>query len=168
MRFVIPKYKIMKLIKLTILLLLFLALSCKEKKTTILKNDDIALVEIAEEEETLVRKNFYDTYTFSNWNDFNLANVRLHQIESEDYNTTVSRLVELDSFVVDMPKSIPNWLKTDKVLNELDDVQKKYKELKEERDTSTTVVRKNYKELTKEFNDLREELGKIVEENITE
>lgn len=148
--------------------MLFLALSCKEKKTTILENDDIALVEITEEKETLVRKNFYDTYTFSNWNDFNLANVRLHQIESEDYNTTVSRLVELDSFVVDMPKSIPNWLKTDKVLNELDDVQKKYKELKEERDTSTTVVRKNYKELTKEFNDLREELGKIVEENITE
>lgn len=168
MKFVISKQKTMKLFKLIILFLFLLTLSCKEKNINIIENDDLALVEITEEDETLVRKNFYDTYTFSNWNDFNLANVRLHQIESEDYNTTVSRLVELDSFVVDMPKSIPDWLKTDKVLNELDDVQKKYEELKEERDTTTTIIRKNYKELTKEFNDLRDELGKIVEANITE
>ena len=71
----------------------------------------------------------------------------------------------LSESILGMDESIPDWLKTDKALIEIEEIEEKFSILVDQRYSSTTKIRKNWENLSNEFDDLREELKETVEEN---
>jgi len=153
----------MKFILMTVLITM---ISCNlRKEDNFTDNDNIDVIDLKNDKSLLVKKDYYWTYSFSNWNDFNISNIRLHEIESLDFNTSITRMNLLSESILGMDESIPDWLKTNKALKEIKEIEEKFSILVDQRYSSTTKIRKNWKNLSNEFDDLREELKETVEEN---
>ncbi|NVJ88266.1 MAG: hypothetical protein HWD82_02340 [Flavobacteriaceae bacterium] len=162
--------KYLKMMRNTFTLLLFCLsiISCKNKNDKFIENDDLALVDITEDKTVLLKKDDFGTYSFNNWNDFNLLNVRLHVAESKEFRVPVSTVGVYEEAVNNLHNSIPKWLKSEDLVKEIKDAQKKYDNLIDERFKSTTKVRKNWSELTNAFDDVRELLNEKVDNYIAE
>lgn len=161
----------MEMIKqgLSLSIILVIILACgKSEVQHIAESKDLELVQIEDGEHILLRKDDYGTYSFNNWNDFNLFNVRLHYAESMEFDVPVSTVGIVNNTIENMDKSIPDWLKTEKVIQEINEVKVEYNKLLEERFKPGKVVIQNWKELTEEFDDVRNELSATVKEYISE
>ncbi|PQJ80212.1 hypothetical protein [Polaribacter porphyrae] len=156
--------KNIKLVLISFFLMLGACNSKEEKKQAYAQNPNIYMVELEDGETIMLKKDYYDTFSFENWNNFNVANTRLLQIEENDYKTSINRLVNLKPFIRNLSETAPEWLKTEEVLEDINDVEKEYKELLKEIDGSTKEVRENCKELNEEFDELRENINEIVED----
>lgn len=134
----------------------------KDKKYV--DSPNILFVELNNGEKQIVRKDDYGTYSFSNWNSYNIININVHRAEDIDYKTSRDKIHYLNEHMSNLQETIPNWLKTEDILEDVKDVQEKYKILLKESGESTAKVRENWQMLTENFNDLREDLSDIVED----
>lgn len=156
----------MKTMKFILMTVLITMISCNlRKENNFTDNDNIDVIDLKNDKSLLVKKDYYGTYSFSNWNDFNISNIRLHEIESLDFNTSITRMNLLSESILGMDECIPDWLKTDKALKEIEEIEEKFSILVDQRYSSTTKIRKNWENLSNKFDDLREELKETVEEN---
>lgn len=161
----------MKQIKKMTLALLMTSLffsSCNmKKKNTSSEFDDspnIELVTLDNGEEVILRKDYYGTYSFNDWNSYNVVNTELHRAEELDFKTSLNRLSNLNEEILGLSNTIPNWLKTEEVMEDVDDVIEEYSKLLKERDQPTKNIKQNLEELSEKFDDLREELNETIEE----
>ena len=156
----------------TITLLLLTACSFSSKKERInrnlVDNKNISLLNIDEDQKIIIRKDYYGTYSFSSWNAYNVANTQIHQVKNLEYNSSVERIENLEKNISKLSSTIPDWLETNKVLKEIEDVKEEYATLLNEKDKSTKAIRENWEELSNEFDDLREELSETVKDYRTE
>ena len=156
----------------TITLLLLTSCSFSSKKERInrnlVDNKNISLLNIDEDQKIIIRKDYYGTYSFSSWNAYNVANTQIHQVKNLEYNSSVERIENLEKNISKLSSTIPDWLETNKVLKEIEDVKEEYATLLNEKDKSTKAIRENWEELSNEFDDLREELSETVKDYRTE
>ena len=152
----------------TITLLLLTSCSFSSKKDRInrnlVDNKNISLLNIDEDQKIIIRKDYYGTYSFSSWNAYNVANTQIHQVKNLEYNSSVERIENLKKNISKLSSTIPDWLETNKVLKEIEDVKEEYATLLNEKDKSTKAIRENWEELSNEFDDLREELSETVKD----
>lgn len=156
----------------TITLLLLTSCSFSSKKERInrnlVDNKNISLLNIDEDQKIIIRKDYYGTYSFSSWNAYNVANTQIHQVKNLEFNSSVERIENLEKNISKLSSTIPDWLETNKVLKEIEDVKEEYATLLNEKDKSTKAIRENWEELSNEFDDLREELSETVKDYRTE
>lgn len=131
-------------------------------------NPRIELLELNNGKEVILRKDYYGTYSFNNWNAYNIANIEIHRIEEVDYKISKNRLLNLNDEIYSLPNKIPKWLKTEEVIEDIYYVQEEYSKLLKQRNLSTKMVRQNWKEFTEKFDDLRDELDETIEYNVTD
>lgn len=97
------------------------------------------------------------------WNEFNTANTTLLGLEQKDYKIGMERLENLNLSIYNLENTIPESLKTEEVLEDIDDVKEEYKKLMKEKNEPQKNITQNIEELVEKFNDLREELNETVE-----
>lgn len=102
--------------------------------------------------------------SLSDWLDYNTLSYELAEIESMDFKTNNVRVANLDGIISNLGNTIPNWLKTEEVMEDVSDIQKEYKEYLEEKDASEKERMENLEELNEKFADLREELNETINE----
>ena len=100
--------------------------------------------------------------SFNDWEGFNTANEELRAIEELDSKTYTTRIGDLNATITNLGNSIPAWLKTDEVMEDVENIQKEYKKLSDERNESEDKVEQNIEDLMEKFDDLREELNETI------
>jgi len=101
--------------------------------------------------------------SFDDWEGFNSANEELRAIEDSNPNTFTTRIGDLSGTIANLGNNIPTWLKTDEVMDDIQNIQKEYKKLSDERNESEDKIEQNIEDLMEKFDDLREELNEIIE-----
>ena len=67
-----------------------------------------------------------------------------------------------------MSATIPNWIKTEDILEEIAEIEQEYETLLSEKDKSTKKIRENWEDLSDNFDSLREELNETIDNHLTE
>lgn len=99
---------------------------------------------------------------FKDWEDFNQVNLEFATIKRANYVTTQDRLQSMNFRVANLRNTIPAYLKTEEVMEDVADIQKEYLELISDADASEKEVRENLEELNEQFDDLKEELDETL------
>lgn len=99
---------------------------------------------------------------FKDWKDFTVVNFELAEIERANYTTTNQRIRNMNFRVANLSNTIPAWLKTEEVMEDVADVQSEYLELIKESNASENEIKENLEELSEKFDDLKEELNETV------
>ena len=103
---------------------------------------------------------------FDDWRDYTVVNYELAEIRKANYLTTAQRVQNMNYRIANLGNSIPAWLKTEEVMEDVSDVQKEYLELIEDADASENEMKENLEELSEKFDDLKEELDETVQEYV--
>ncbi|WP_299063152.1 hypothetical protein [uncultured Polaribacter sp.] len=154
----------MKIIKkftavLTVTGLLFM--SCNKTTDTEYKTMEI---KIADGQTVEYKVDSEGHLAFNDWDVFNDANRELMEIEERDLAVNPEIIEGLNNSVNNLGNTIPSWLKTEEVLEDIEDVQEEYKKLLDERNEPAKNVKQNLEELNEKFDDLREELNETIED----
>ncbi|PQJ80213.1 hypothetical protein [Polaribacter porphyrae] len=160
----------MKLTKKMTTLFMVIALllsSCgsksERKKKVFQNNPNLFLISYDNGKEEILRKDSKGTYSFDNWNAFNVLNTELYQIEDLKFKTSKTRINNLERFVNNLRTTMPNWLSNINVIQDIEDVQEKYQKLLTEKNNSTKEVRDNWQALIAEFIQLRQSIETVVQ-----
>ncbi len=79
---------------------------------------------------------------FDDWKDFTVVNYELAEIRKANYVTTSQRVKNMNYRVANLGNTIPAWLKTEEVMEDVADIQKEYLELIEETNAPEKEVKK--------------------------
>ena len=99
---------------------------------------------------------------FDDWSDYTVVNAELEGFRKVNYVTTPDRVRNLNYRIANLGNTIPAWLKTEEVMEDVADIQKEYLELIKESNASEKEMRENLEELSEKFDDLKEELDETV------
>lgn len=103
---------------------------------------------------------------FDDWKDFTVVNYELSEMRKANYVNTDQRLRNMNYRIANLGNTIPSWLKTEEVMEDVADIQKEYLELIEDTNASENEVKENLEELSEKFDDLKEELDETVAEYV--
>ncbi len=103
---------------------------------------------------------------FEAWEPFNTLSYEMREIEKVNFVATNERINNWNGTIMSLDKTIPSWLKTEEVMEDVADIQKEYKELIAEKNASEKERKENLEELSEQFDDLREELTETIDEYI--
>tara|TARA_R110002012_G_scaffold283145_1_gene473300 strand:+ start:368 stop:1057 length:690 start_codon:yes stop_codon:yes gene_type:complete len=103
---------------------------------------------------------------FEAWEPFNTLSYEIREINNVDLVVTNERINSWNGTIMNLDKTIPSWLKTEEVMEDVADIQKEYKELVAELNAPEKERKENLEELTEQFDDLREELTETINEYI--
>ena len=103
---------------------------------------------------------------FDDWKDFTVVNYELAEIRKSNYVTTSQRIKNMNYRIANLGNTIPSWLKTEEVMEDVADIQKEYLELIKESNAPEKEVKENLEELSEKFDDLKEELDETVAEYV--
>lgn len=103
---------------------------------------------------------------FDDWVNYTVVNAELTDIKRLNYVTTAQRVTNMNFRMANLGNTIPVWLKTEEVMEDVADIQKEYKELIEEENASEEEMKENLEELSEKFDDLKEELDETVNKYI--
>ncbi|AOW18215.1 hypothetical protein LPB03_12485 [Polaribacter vadi] len=128
-------------------------------------SDEFKKIQLKLEDGTYVNysSNNSGDLSFDDWEGFNTANEELRAIEELDSKTYTTRIGDLSATIANLGNSIPAWLKTEEVMEDIEDIQKEYKKLSDERNESEDKIEQNIEDLMEKFDDLREELNETIE-----
>lgn len=128
-------------------------------------NEDRYFVKLDDGRTMIYGKSANEIASFNTWTTFNTANAELLAIEKMDDDIYKEHLEDLNGTIKSLPKTIPTWLKTEEVMEDIIDVQKECTKLMKKKNEP---VKENLEELSEKFDDLREELGQVIEDYETE
>lgn len=100
---------------------------------------------------------------FDGWQQFNILTYELEEMKKANIYTK-ERVGNLRGVIATLDNSIPDWLKTDEVMEDVADIQKVYNELMTETNVSEKEYKENIEEVSEKYADLQEELTETVEE----
>ena len=129
------------------------------------KLEDRYFVKLDDGRTMIYGKSADEIASFNSWRSFNTVNSEMLAIEKMDIDTSKEHLEDLDETITSLPKTIPTWLKTEEVMEDLVEVQIEYTKLMKNR---SKPAEQNLEYLSEKFDDLREELGETIEEYETE
>lgn len=103
---------------------------------------------------------------FDDWADYTVVNYELAEIKKTNYITTAQRVRNMNYRIANLGNTIPAWLKTEEVMEDVADIQEEYLELIEDPNASEKEMKENLEELSEKFDDLKEELDETVAEYV--
>jgi len=164
-------------ITLTVFSLAFVSCDKAKNKTSEAKDEVTKLVDEHTEEKDAVKTHKYtmkDGRTiiydinakgivgFDDWSNYTEVNAELESFKDKEYITVENNVINLNDRMENLANTIPDWLKTDKVLEDVEAVQEEYRALMNDNDDSESEVEKNLDALSDKFDDLKETLDKTV------
>ena len=141
----------------------------KEKNTDEVKvvtttdNFETFTIKLEDGNTVTYNKNKEGVLRFNDWDGFNIANQEMTAIENMSFNTTKQRLEDLRGTILNLENTIPAWLKTEEVMEDIADIKEEYNKLYNERNEPVKNVKQNWEELSEKFDDLREELNETLD-----
>lgn len=108
-----------------------------------------------------------DALRINGWTSFNAINETFKGLQETDFDLPMTSLENLNDPIANLSNSIPTSLKTEEVIEDIEDVQEEYTKLINEKNEPLDNVKQNMEELVEKFDDLREELNETVEDYIT-
>lgn len=177
--------KTMKLFTTTFLATGFILMSCNEGKTKEVKINDSEVTAMSSSfnsnktiDNTVTTREYAMndgseiSYSLGNdgvesledWEAYNTLNNEISEVEAAELQTTNERIASWDGVIANLHNTIPDWLKTEEVMEDVADVQKEYKELVNEKNATAKEREENLEELSEQFDDLQEELTETVNE----
>ena len=100
---------------------------------------------------------------FDDWKDYTVINTEIIDISRRSVNEAKLRISSLNYRIANLSNTIPAYLKTEEVMEDVADIQKEYLELIEDTDASEEEIEENYEELAEQFADLNEELEETMD-----
>lgn len=99
----------------------------------------------------------------SGWSSFNTLSNHVYMLEGKDFTTTREIIPLMSSNIMILDDTIPEWLMTEEIMEDVKDVQKDYVELMKGTKMSSHEFKENLEEVIEQYEDLREEVGETVE-----
>lgn len=99
---------------------------------------------------------------FEGWKQFNILTYELEEMKKANIYTK-ERIGNLRGVIATLDDNIPDWLKTEEVMEDVDDIQKEYNELMADPNASEKEYKENIEEVSEKYEDLQEELTETVE-----
>ncbi|MDA0178499.1 hypothetical protein [Mesoflavibacter profundi] len=99
---------------------------------------------------------------FDGWQQFNILTYELDEMKKANIYTK-ERVGNLRGVIATLDESIPSWLKTEEVMEDVADIQKEYNELMAEPNATEKEYKENLEEVSEKYADLQEELTETVE-----
>ncbi|WP_298955961.1 hypothetical protein [uncultured Nonlabens sp.] len=99
----------------------------------------------------------------SGWSSFNTLSNHVYMLEGQDFTTTREIIPLMSSNIMILDDTIPEWLMTEEIMEDVKDVQKDYVELMKGTKMSSHEFKENLEEVIEQYEDLREEVGETVE-----
>lgn len=99
----------------------------------------------------------------SGWSSFNTLSNHVYMLEGKDFTTTREIIPLMSSNIMILDDTIPEWLMTEEIMEDVKDVQKDYVELMKGTKISSHEFKENLEEVIEQYEDLREEVGETVE-----
>ncbi|MBF4983589.1 hypothetical protein FNJ87_04345 [Nonlabens mediterrranea] len=101
----------------------------------------------------------------SNWTSFNTLSNHMYLLEGANLEQTKMLVSKMGRNIMLLDDTMPSWVNTEEIREDVADVQKEYKELIA-RDTDQKEFKEDLEELTEQYEDLREELKEVTMEYI--
>ncbi len=99
---------------------------------------------------------------FKDWTDFTVVNYELKNLRNANVDTTRVKLENLNYRMANLRTTIPDWLQTEEVMEDVAAIQKEYLDLISDKDASDDEMKENLEEVFEKFDDLRKELDETV------
>ncbi|WP_405609713.1 hypothetical protein [Polaribacter sp. Asnod1-A03] len=177
----ITKMNLLKKVAITLTVFSFVLISCNKgkKEVTEIKEEIAELVDIDTSDIDEVKTRTYkmkDGRTiiydinargivgFDDWSNYAALHSDLEVLKKQNFTTTEDDIKNLNYRIANLANTIPDWLKTEEVMEDVADIQKEYGELIAEGNASEDEIKENLEEVSEKFDDLKEELGETVEE----
>ncbi|MEL0644665.1 hypothetical protein V6251_09745 [Olleya sp. Ti.3.14] len=102
----------------------------------------------------------------SGWDGFNKLSIEMKKIEGADFNTKSAAIPNMGSIIASLQSTRPDWMKTEEITEDIEDVQKEYNEyIKEQNGKEKRNVR-NLEELNEAYDDLVEEINETFDKYV--
>ncbi|WP_299672384.1 hypothetical protein [uncultured Polaribacter sp.] len=99
---------------------------------------------------------------FDDWSNFTVVNAELAAMRKPNVVTNAQRIRNMNFRIANLGNTIPAWLKTEEVMEDVKDIQEEYLELISDPNASDSEMKENLEELSEKFDDLKEELDETV------
>ncbi|WP_124980965.1 hypothetical protein [Nonlabens xiamenensis] len=98
----------------------------------------------------------------SDWESFNTLSEHVYMLEGKTLNETMVIIPQMRENIMLLDDTLPMWMWTESVMEDVQDVQKEYIELMKGTKMDTSEFKENLEEVIEQYEDLREEVGETV------
>jgi DNA repair exonuclease SbcCD ATPase subunit len=120
-------------------------------------------IKLADGTEIVVYMNNDEVVSFKDWGDFERINKEMEKLKKADYNFDINDIDNLEGMITNLETSIPKWLRTEEVMEDIEDVKEEYAKLAREKNEPMKNVLQNIEELNEKLDDLVEEVNETIE-----
>jgi len=107
-----------------------------------------------------------DNLSLENWTSYNKLSTEVVKFQDPNYKIDFSKLSDLGQTIENLGSTVPKFLKTEEVMEDVADIQKEYKELMAEHNAPDKEKRENLEELSEQFDDFNEELNETIDKYV--
>ena len=133
--------------------------SCDNKP----ENTETEIVRLADGTEVVIYTNNNGVVSFEDWDGYKIANDELAILEEVDNDFDLDNIDGLESVITNLEETTPGWLRTEEVMEDIEDVQEEYEKLLREKNEPMKNVLQNIEELNEKFDDFKEEINETIE-----
>ena len=102
----------------------------------------------------------------SGWSGFNTLSVEMKNLEGADLNTMKAALPNFKNTIASLQSTRPEWMMTEEITEDIEDVQKEYNEYIKEQNSKEKNVKENIEELNEAYDDLVEEINETFDKYV--
>ncbi|MBL7559296.1 hypothetical protein JAO71_05705 [Olleya sp. YSTF-M6] len=103
----------------------------------------------------------------SGWDAFNTLSIEMKKLEGADFTTKSAAIPNLEATIATLHSTRPDWMKTEEITEDIEDVQKEYNEFIKEQNGKDKRNVRNLEELNEAYDDLVEEINETFDEYVT-
>jgi len=110
--------------------------------------------------------NTVNAMQISGWSGFNTLSIEMKKLEGADFKTIKAALPSVASTINSLNTTRPDWMKTEEISEDIEDLQKEYKELMSKDNTNDRKYKRDLEELNEAYDDLVEEINETFDKYV--
>lgn len=99
----------------------------------------------------------------SGWDGFNELSIEMKKLENADLNTMQTALPNFESTIASLSTTRPEWMMTEEISEDIEDLQKEYKALMSSDNTNEKKYKRDLEEVNEAYDDLVEEINETFD-----
>ncbi|APX99460.1 hypothetical protein [Lacinutrix venerupis] len=99
----------------------------------------------------------------SGWDGFNKLSIEMKKLEDADLNTMQTALPNFESTIASLSTTRPEWMMTEEISEDIEDLQKEYKALMSSDNTNEKKYKRDLEEVNEAYDDLVEEINETFD-----
>ena len=102
----------------------------------------------------------------SGWSSFNELSIEMKKLENADFSKMKTTLPMFEKTIASLNSTRPEWMMTEEIREDVEDVQKEYNELIADKNAGEKEYKENIEELNEAYDDLVEEINETFDEYV--